>query len=89
MGIIPLTDTSKISSIARVEIALEAMRRGQIIILVDDEDRENEGDFCMAAEKVTPEAVNFMAKMGRGLVCLTLTEARCRQLCCWIFENSG
>lgn len=80
MGIIPLTDTSKISAIARVEVALEALRRGEIIILVDDEDRENEGDFCMAAEKATPEAINFMAKIGRGLICLTLTEERCREL---------
>ena len=80
MGIIPLTDTSKMSSIARVEIALEALRKGQIIILVDDEDRENEGDFCMAAEKATPEAINFMAKIGRGLICLTLTEDRCHAL---------
>lgn len=80
MGIIPLTDTSKMSSIARVEVALEALRNGQIIILVDDEDRENEGDFCMAAEKATPEAINFMAKIGRGLICLTLTEERCHAL---------
>jgi 3,4-dihydroxy 2-butanone 4-phosphate synthase/GTP cyclohydrolase II len=80
MGIIPLTDTSKMSSIARVEIALEALRKGQIIILVDDEDRENEGDFCLAAEKATPEAINFMAKIGRGLICLTLTEDRCHAL---------
>ena len=64
MGIIPLTDTSKISSIARVEIALEALRKGQIIILVDDEDRENEGDFCMAAEKATPEAIKKPASRG-------------------------
>ncbi len=80
MSIIPLTDTSKISAIARVEMALEELRRGKIVILVDDEDRENEGDFCMAAEKATPEAVNFMAKVGRGLICLTLTEERCRTL---------
>lgn len=80
MSVIPLSDNSKISAIARVEIALEELRRGQIVILVDDEDRENEGDFCMAAEKVTPEAINFMAKIGRGLICLTLTEERCREL---------
>lgn len=80
MTIIPLSDDTKISSIARVECALEAMRQGQIVILVDDEDRENEGDFCMAAEKVTPETINFMAKWGRGLICLTLTEERCREL---------
>ncbi|MBV8465259.1 MAG: 3,4-dihydroxy-2-butanone-4-phosphate synthase [Burkholderiales bacterium] len=53
---------------------------GKMIVLMDDEDRENEGDLVMAAEFVTPEAINFMAKYGRGLICLTLTEARCRQL---------
>jgi 3,4-dihydroxy 2-butanone 4-phosphate synthase/GTP cyclohydrolase II len=53
---------------------------GKMIVLMDDEDRENEGDLVMAAEHVTPEAINFMAKYGRGLICLTLTEARCRQL---------
>jgi 3,4-dihydroxy 2-butanone 4-phosphate synthase/GTP cyclohydrolase II len=56
------------------------MRAGNIVVLVDDEDRENEGDLVLAAEHVTPEAVNFMAKHARGLVCLTLTEQRCRQL---------
>ncbi len=63
--------------IARVEEALERFRNGQMIILVDDEDRENEGDLAMAAELVTPEAVNFMAMYGRGLICLTLSEALC------------
>src|SRR5574343_1924744 len=53
---------------------------GRMVILVDEEDRENEGDLVMAAEHVTPEAINFMAKWGRGLICLTLTEQRCRQL---------
>ncbi len=56
------------------------VRAGNIVVLVDDEDRENEGDLVLAAEHVTPEAVNFMAKHARGLVCLTLTEERCRQL---------
>ena len=51
-----------------------------MVILVDEEDRENEGDLVLAAEYVTPEAINFMAKFGRGLICLTLTEERCRQL---------
>jgi 3,4-dihydroxy 2-butanone 4-phosphate synthase / GTP cyclohydrolase II len=59
---------------ARVEAAIEDIRAGKMVILVDDEDRENEGDLTMAAEKVTPEAINFMAKHGRGLICLTLTE---------------
>lgn len=56
-----------------IEEAVEDIRQGRIVILVDDEDRENEGDLCMAAEKVTPEAINFMAKHGRGLICLSLT----------------
>jgi 3,4-dihydroxy 2-butanone 4-phosphate synthase/GTP cyclohydrolase II len=58
---------------ATVEAALEDIRQGKMVILVDDEDRENEGDLTMAAEKVTPEAINFMAKFGRGLICLSLT----------------
>ena len=60
--------------------ALDDIRAGRMVILVDDEDRENEGDLCMAAEKVSPEAINFMAKFGRGLVCLALTDARLKQL---------
>jgi len=59
--------------IERAQAAIDAIRRGEMVILVDDEDRENEGDLCLAAEKVTPEAINFMAKYGRGLICLTLT----------------
>lgn len=59
-------------AIAVIEEALEDLRQGKMIILVDDEDRENEGDLTMAAEKVTPEAINFMAKYGRGLICLSL-----------------
>src|ERR1700680_1370221 len=65
---------------ATVEEAIEEIRQGRMIVLVDDEDRENEGDLAMAAEKVTPEAINFMAKYGRGLICLTLTERRCEAL---------
>lgn len=64
----------------RVTRAIEAIRTGQMVILVDDEDRENEGDLTMAAEKVTPEAINFMAMYGRGLICLTLSEDRIKQL---------
>lgn len=60
--------------------AIEAIQNGQLIIVVDDEDRENEGDFIAAAEKVTPEMVNFMTKHGRGLVCAALTEERCDEL---------
>lgn len=60
--------------------AIEAIQKGQLIIVVDDEDRENEGDFIAAAEKVTPDMVNFMTKHGRGLVCAALTEERCDEL---------
>ncbi|NOX19806.1 MAG: bifunctional 3,4-dihydroxy-2-butanone-4-phosphate synthase/GTP cyclohydrolase II [Nitrospirae bacterium] len=63
-----------------IEEALEDIRAGKMVILVDDEDRENEGDLCMAAEKVTPEAINFMAKYGRGLICLSLTPERVEEL---------
>jgi 3,4-dihydroxy 2-butanone 4-phosphate synthase / GTP cyclohydrolase II len=59
-----------------IEESIEAIRDGRMVILVDDEDRENEGDLCMAAEKVTPEAINFMAKYGRGLICLSLTREK-------------
>jgi 3,4-dihydroxy 2-butanone 4-phosphate synthase/GTP cyclohydrolase II len=64
----------------RVERAIEAFRQGRMVILVDDEDRENEGDLCLAAEKTTAEAVNFMAKEARGLICLSLDEDRIKQL---------
>ncbi|HEU5453171.1 MAG TPA: 3,4-dihydroxy-2-butanone-4-phosphate synthase [Terriglobales bacterium] len=63
-----------------VETALAEIRAGRMIVVVDDEDRENEGDLTLAAEKVTPEAINFMAKYGRGLVCLAMTEERLDQL---------
>ena len=59
---------------------IEDMRAGRMVLLIDDEDRENEGDLVMAAACVTADAINFMAKHARGLICLTLTEARCRQL---------
>jgi 3,4-dihydroxy 2-butanone 4-phosphate synthase / GTP cyclohydrolase II len=65
---------------ATVEEALEEIRQGRMIVLVDDEDRENEGDLAMAAEKITPEAINFMTRYGRGLICLSLTEQRCEAL---------
>jgi 3,4-dihydroxy 2-butanone 4-phosphate synthase/GTP cyclohydrolase II len=67
-------------AVERVEGAIAALRAGRMVILTDDEDRENEGDLCLAAEKVTPEAVNFMARYGRGLVCLSLTEEKVRAL---------
>jgi 3,4-dihydroxy 2-butanone 4-phosphate synthase/GTP cyclohydrolase II len=63
-----------------IEAALADIRAGRMVILVDDEDRENEGDLCMAAEKATPEAINFMARFGRGLVCLPLTEEQIDRL---------
>jgi 3,4-dihydroxy 2-butanone 4-phosphate synthase/GTP cyclohydrolase II len=66
--------------IKRVRLALEDIRAGRMVILVDDEDRENEGDLVCATEAVTPEIINFMAKHGRGLICLTLTEERVRAL---------
>lgn len=63
-----------------IEEAIEDIRQGKVIIVVDDEDRENEGDFLAAAEKVTPEMINFMATHGRGLICAPLTESRCKEL---------
>jgi len=63
-----------------IDELLEDLRRGRMIVVMDDEDRENEGDLVMAAERVRPEDVNFMARYGRGLICLTLTRERCRQL---------
>src|SRR6187402_1512069 len=63
-----------------IEEAIEDIRQGKIIIVVDDEDRENEGDFLAAADKVTPEMINFMATHGRGLICAPLTESRCKEL---------
>ena len=67
-------------AISPTEEIIAELRAGRMVILVDEEDRENEGDLVLAAEFVTPEAINFMARHGRGLICLTLTEARCRQL---------
>src|SRR5580704_10608576 len=69
--------TERSAPFATVEQAVEEIRQGRMIVLVDDEDRENEGDLTMAAEKITPEAINFMTKYGRGLICLSLTEQRC------------
>ncbi len=64
----------------KIEDAIQDIRAGKVIIVVDDEDRENEGDFVAAAEKVTPEMINFMATHGRGLICTPLTENRCKEL---------
>jgi 3,4-dihydroxy-2-butanone 4-phosphate synthase len=63
-----------------VDRAVETVRSGQLIIIVDDEDRENEGDLMVAAEKITPEIINFMTKHGRGLICLPLTRERLKEL---------
>lgn len=72
-----------------IEEAIEAIRKGKIIIVVDDEDRENEGDFLAAAEKVTPEMINFMATHGRGLICAPLTESRCKELGLHVMVNNN
>src|SRR5260370_13848785 len=77
-GIFRMTDARSI--FATVEEAVEEIRQGRMIVLVDDEDRENEGDLAMAAEKITPEATNFIAKHGRDRICLPLTEERCDEL---------
>ena len=66
--------------IATIEEAIKDIHQGRMVILIDDKNRENEGDLCMAAEKVTPEAINFMARYGRGLICLPLTEERVMQI---------
>lgn len=76
-GLPPEQNDSRFNSIAEI---IDDIRDGKMVILVDDEDRENEGDLIMAAGKVRPEDINFMARYGRGLICLTLTQQRCRQL---------
>src|ERR687891_2540124 len=65
---------------ASIEEAIEQFRQGRMVIIVDDEDRENEGDLAIAAEKVTPAAINFMAKHGRGLICMPMTGERLDKL---------
>ncbi|MFR9523125.1 MAG: bifunctional 3,4-dihydroxy-2-butanone-4-phosphate synthase/GTP cyclohydrolase II [Rikenellaceae bacterium] len=80
----------KIESVLNsIEEAIEDFRNGKMIIVVDDEDRENEGDFIMAAEKVTPEDVNFMLKHGRGLLCTPLSESRCEELQLGMMESNN
>ena len=66
--------------VAPVEEIVAEIQAGRMVILVDEEDRENEGDLVLAADHVTPEAINFMARFGRGLICLTLTRERCERL---------
>src|SRR5512135_1885035 len=67
-------------ALARIEDVIEDIRAGRMVILVDDEDRENEGDLTIAADFVTPEAINFMARHGRGLICLSITEEKAQEL---------
>ena len=74
------TTRRKKSPFAPIEDAIKAIRNGEMIIVTDDEDRENEGDLTIAADKVTPEAINFMAKYGRGLICMPMTEDRLAEL---------
>src|SRR3982750_3344810 len=68
------------SPFSPIKEALEDIRAGRMVVVVDDEDRENEGDLTIAAEKVTPEAINFMARFGRGLICLPMTRERLDEL---------
>lgn len=72
-----------------IEEAIEDIKDGKIIVVVDDEDRENEGDLLMAAEKITPEAINFMAKEGRGLICTPVKKSRLEELeiCQMVHKN--
>src|SRR5688572_28672956 len=68
------------SPFAPIEAAIEAIRAGEMVIVIDDEDRENEGDLTIAADKITPEAINFMATHGRGLICMPMTAERLAEL---------
>ena len=72
--------TSANSIIATVDEAIEEFKKGKFVIITDDEDRENEGDLAIAAEFVTPETINFMARYGRGLICIALADERVKQL---------
>jgi len=75
-----MVNEHRLPELDSIEDIIESMRRGEKVVILDDEDRENEGDIVMAATKVRPEDINFMARFGRGLICLTLTRARCDQL---------
>ena len=77
---VPAAPSVPVSSLAPIPEIIAELKAGRMVILIDEEDRENEGDLVLAAEFVTPEAINFMAKYGRGLICLTLTQERCAQL---------
>src|SRR5688572_660190 len=74
------TETKTHTPFSTIEEALEDIRAGKMVVVCDDEDRENEGDLTLAAQFATPEAINFMAKEGRGLICLSLTPERCDEL---------
>ena len=73
--------------LSNTEDILEDLKKGKMVLIVDDESRENEGDFIMAASKVTPEDINFMSKYARGLICLTLTRERCKQINLPLMKN--
>jgi 3,4-dihydroxy 2-butanone 4-phosphate synthase/GTP cyclohydrolase II len=73
----------------KIEDAIESIRQGRLVIVVDDEDRENEGDFITAARNATPEVVNFMSKYGRGLICTPLVEERCDELGLELMVNNN
>src|SRR5258708_8544872 len=73
----------------KIEDAIESIRQGRLVIVVDDEDRENEGDFITAARNATPEVVNFMSKYGRGLICAPLVEERCDELRLELMVNNN
>src|SRR5262245_63879667 len=79
MGTRAKTDAS-FTALDSTEDSVATIRAGEMVVILDDEDRENEGDLIMAATQVRPEDVNFMARYGRGLICLTLTRQRCEQL---------
>src|SRR6187402_3951731 len=72
-----------------IESAIEDIKAGKIVIVVDDEDRENEGDFIVAARYVSPEVINFMSKYGRGLICISLLEERCEELGLELMVNNN
>jgi 3,4-dihydroxy 2-butanone 4-phosphate synthase/GTP cyclohydrolase II len=75
--------------LSSIESAIEDIKQGKLVIVVDDEDRENEGDFVTAARKVTPETINFMSKHGRGLICAPLVEERCDELGLELMVNNN
>jgi len=77
---IDLDKDKEVIQLSRIEDAIEDIRNGKVVIVVDDEDRENEGDFVCAAEKITPEIINFMATHGRGLICCPITAKRASAL---------